>query len=351
MNTSSAAAHTPSATSYIAEVVHAPIVDMGQTHAEFAGVYAPICEMDKPRAGVTKIFLEEADSYFERFEHFEYTGNNLKRVFDTIAMQPHGIVVDMGAGFGNSTIPLLRTYPDIHIIATDISPNLLAILGTLAKRYGVQDRVQLLACDLMNDYFKPKSVDMVLGVAILHHLIDPTTLVRSSLKSLKSGGVAFFMEPFAEGHALLRRLMLRIRNRYIKKLLLNPFQFKLAHIKLLYCLHAVSAEIDMRTKRDASKRWRNVWRSKDDKWLFTTDYFHDLAKEDGDLQVEYLNLHTSPTPFLNQLKYLLTGVASLPLDAMPKWAWEMAETFEYDEITTEVREKSMLEAAVIIRRK
>jgi ubiquinone/menaquinone biosynthesis C-methylase UbiE len=335
---------------YLASVINTELQAMHTVHPHFAGVYAPVSEMGKTREGVSDAFLKDADAYFERFKQFEYTANNLKRVFDAARIQPNGTILDMGAGFGNSTIPLLKNHPDVHIIAADISPNLLAILGNLAKRYNVHDRVDLIACDLLNDYFKPNSVNMVLGVAILHHLVDPMALIRSILKSLKSSGIAFFMEPFAEGHLLLKSLMQSILVRYTKEALFSPWKIRLRHIKALYCLYSVCMEIDMRTTRDASSKWRHQWRDKDDKWLFTREYFMNAAEEVG-AEVEFVNLHQSDTPILNQFTYLLREIAKVPIpQCLPAWAWEMAGNFDRTYVTPAMRESMFIEAAIIIRR-
>lgn len=337
---------------FLSDVINTKLVDLSTQSPDFAGIFTPEIEFNQPKKGVTDLFLEGAENYFERFERFDFTNGNLKLAFDHIGISPKGVLLDLGAGFGNSTIPLLRNYPDIKIVASDISPNLLAILKKLTEKYGVSDRCSLISCDLLNDYFKPSSVDMVLGVAILHHLVDPVTLIRSSLKSLKPGGYAIFMEPFAEGHFVLRSIFEAIILRYEDKKLKKWYKPSEIHDKGIAFLKAVNLDIFARTLRTDYKEFQKLWPNLDDKWLFTRSYFHKIAKKFDDISVDFINLHTSPEPFLSQMRYLLGGLAGLPCpDCLPDWAWEMAKDYEEKFLNTELKEDLLMEAIVIMHRR
>lgn len=58
-----------------------------------------------------------------------------------------GTVVDVGTGSGCIAVTLARERSDLRLIATDLSPDALAIAGDNARRHGVADRVSLVRGD------------------------------------------------------------------------------------------------------------------------------------------------------------------------------------------------------------
>src|SRR5438067_6621796 len=161
--------------------------------------------------GVTRQFLEDAGQYHER-----YTSHGHFRVLIEEALARCGVrsvssVLDLGAGSGNSVIPSLELFPQAHIVAVDISPQLLAILRNhLDRNLHDSERVLTVCADAASDIYVPASFDLCIGAAILHHVMDPQEVVSSVMRALKAEGHAFFFEPFEGGHALLRLAYRRI---------------------------------------------------------------------------------------------------------------------------------------------
>lgn len=54
----------------------------------------------------------------------------------------------------------------------------------------------------MNNHFTTALFDLVMGIAILHHLLDPMQALTAAHSALKDGGIAVFFEPF-EGLGLI----------------------------------------------------------------------------------------------------------------------------------------------------
>ena len=123
---------------------------------------------------------------------------------EALGIEPSGIAVDFGSGFGNTVIPLLENYRDLSIVATDISPDLLAILLREAGKRGIRDRCAAVSLDAQRDYFAEGFADIVFGGAVLHHLAEPEALLTTVMRVLKPGGHAIFFEPFENGHSVLR---------------------------------------------------------------------------------------------------------------------------------------------------
>lgn len=99
---------------------------------------------------------------------------------------PHGDVLEIGAGAGAMAHHLLRTTPDLHLVATDVDPDMCAaasrVLGAFAPRVTVQ---QADANDLP---FADGSFDFVLSFLMLHHTGDWQRTVREAMRVLRPGG-------------------------------------------------------------------------------------------------------------------------------------------------------------------
>jgi SAM-dependent methyltransferase len=115
-------------------------------------------------------------------------------------------VVDFGCGSGANTV--LLTGRGAHVIAVDISTDLVR-LGerrlTVSGRAGQAHFVVGSAHDLP---LPDESVDVVFGMAILHHL-DLDLVSREVFRILKPGGRAIFEEPVRNSRLLraLRRVI------------------------------------------------------------------------------------------------------------------------------------------------
>ncbi len=59
-------------------------------------------------------------------------------------------VAEIGVGSGAVSIVLARKFPHLHITATDISEKALEYAKKNLLRYGVEDRVKLIKCDLLS---------------------------------------------------------------------------------------------------------------------------------------------------------------------------------------------------------
>src|SRR5215211_8753866 len=182
-----------------------PLLDLGEHESPaFAGVLSPRDEVGTVRAGVNAVFLEDAETYYQRHQGFDYWFGLLKSTTDRLQLLDVTRIVEFGCGFGNSTIPMLDLFPNSTVVATDISPNLLAILRRLINARSLQDRCIPVAMDAQKDYITQEYADVVMGSAVLHHLAEPGNFVRSAMKILKPGGVAFFYEPLEGGYSILR---------------------------------------------------------------------------------------------------------------------------------------------------
>lgn len=111
-------------------------------------------------------------------------------------------VVDFGCGSGENTVLLARR--GAHVLGVDISEALIHLARRRLREHGIPDGVAFCAASAHQLPLAADSVDVIFGIAILHHL--DVSLVRGEVwRVLKSGGRAIFQEPVRESR-LLRRV-------------------------------------------------------------------------------------------------------------------------------------------------
>ena len=317
-----------------------PLADLGSTDPKYASVLCPQPELNLPKIGVTETLLSGAEDYFKKFENFSYIFGLLKGELDALGVEPRGIAVDFGSGFGNTVIPLLENYRDLSIVATDISPDLLAILLREVGKRGIGDRCAAVALDAQRDYFAEGFADIVFGGAVLHHLAEPDTLLKTVVRILKPGGHAIFFEPFENGHSVLRLAYEEILERAkVEQAAGAGFDF----------LAALAKDIAVRSQRRAYPGFSEAWFNLDDKWLFTHSYFERMRHLTGASDLRIRPFNNRLQPFSKHTSNSLRNYAGLAVpDALPDWAWEVLRRFDEDAFSADMRNDLVIEGAVVL---
>lgn len=83
--------------------------------------------------------------FIPRFET-EYFIELIEKLIDFVPEQ----ILDIGTGTGAISIALAHLYPDVHIVATDISDKAIRCARENIKEYGLTDRIHLLQCSICN---------------------------------------------------------------------------------------------------------------------------------------------------------------------------------------------------------
>ena len=115
-------------------------------------------------------------------------------------------VVDFGSGSGANTVILARR--GARVVGFDISEALLQLARKRLALHGHAERASFCAASAHQLPFADASVDVVFGIAILHHL-DIRLVGPEVLRILRTGGRAVFQEPVRESAALrsIRRFL------------------------------------------------------------------------------------------------------------------------------------------------
>lgn len=160
--------------------------------------------MGEEEEGAAYIFREGMDSAMEQ----EASARSLtlalagraKNVAPTLArvasLRPDGVLLDVGGGTGIYAIACLQTHPHLRAIVWD-RQEVLKVANEMAEEYGVADRLELVAGDMLADPVPP-GVDTILLSNILHDWDIPEceALVRRLAEALPAGGRILIHDAF-----------------------------------------------------------------------------------------------------------------------------------------------------------
>lgn len=314
-----------------------PLVDLGADNPHFAGVYAPRSSIGEAKVGVTSQFLENAEAYHRAYFDTGYwnflIGNALAAAHVDGAPRR---IIDIGSGSGNSVIPLADRFPQSEIVATDISPQLLAILRDFLRKRPDSGRFGLVCVDAIQARYRPEVADVAVGAAILHHILEPERVTASCFQALAPGGWAIFFEPFESGNTFLKFVYRRILSQA------NATERQAPGFKFIERM-VVDYKLRERPRSDPS------YRELDDKWMFTRTYFERIRAEQGWSDLLTYALNVSPTGLRDQASVHLRLGASLTVEALPQWAWAVIDEADAG-MSDDLRREMAQEAAVLLRK-
>lgn len=135
------------------------------------------------------------------------TGHGLEYAFHLLGDVRGKIVLEYGCGDGLNTI-LLAQRGAAKIIALDISPELMEVARRRLEVNGITSGVEFVIGSAHDMQLQDESVDVVFGIAILHHL-DLKLAANEVRRVLRPGGRAIFEEPVRTSSVLkfLRKLI------------------------------------------------------------------------------------------------------------------------------------------------
>jgi ubiquinone/menaquinone biosynthesis C-methylase UbiE len=291
----------------------------------------------------TAQFLENADLYHSRYFNPSLFKPHIKHALDVAGFKagPAIACLDLGSGSGNTVVPLLELFPQLSLIATDISPNILSIMDhILSAQKHLSDRVGYICADASVPTFKSGSFDLVTGAAILHHLFDARKAVELALTALKPGGIALFMEPFEYGNGLLKIIYQRILDHRPSsdQQVLDP--------KLAKFFRAMICDWEHRFDPLTAKPHTQYL---DDKWLFTEEFFNGFLSLSD---IEDWQIIQNPLPLDHlfeqsvAIDLSLTGIDA----ALPDWAVSIIRKFDAG-MSNDLKADLPREATLIFKKK
>lgn len=325
----------------LADLFDVSLRNLGTLNPRLDNIFCPEPEVGAEKLGITEQFLGDAEIYASRYGNTPHFTKLFEQacVVANVTPAPGLTVLDIGTGAGTNTIkPCLTLFEDCRIVATDLSPDLLRMLQHYVIEERLEERVLCVCTDAMNNFFKPARFDIVVGAAILHHLLDPRCALAAAYRALKPGGIAFFFEPF-EGVAIIRIAFELILERAAHEdVPLDPAASKL--------LSAVI--VDFATRAGADKSAPH-FRYMDDKWLFTRDWLASASKDVGFSELTIVPHASHETLFQDYTAGLLRLGAGLDHHTLPQWAWETLALFDRG-FSSEMKRDLLLEGTIVLRK-
>jgi ubiquinone/menaquinone biosynthesis C-methylase UbiE len=101
-------------------------------------------------------------------------------------------ILEYGCGDGSNTVLLANR--GANVISLDLSPELINVARARLRVHGITSGVKFIVGSAHNVPLPDESVDIVFGIAILHHL-DLALSSAEVKRLLKKGGIAIFQEP------------------------------------------------------------------------------------------------------------------------------------------------------------
>lgn len=120
------------------------------------------------------------------------------KVFEHVDFKPGTVLLEPGCGVGAQTRVMLRRFPDLRIIAVDLSES---AIKTAEAGFpdDLRDRVEFHCADIFN-FNPPQAVDGVFLCWMLEHISEPVPLLRRLLGCVKPGG--FFIATEVQNNSL-----------------------------------------------------------------------------------------------------------------------------------------------------
>lgn len=169
-------------------------------------------------------------------------------------------ILDMGCGFGKSTLPFIRKFPEAKIDGVDLSQSCLMVAAHTARKSKLKN-VRYRQRDVRATGLRAGSYDLVTSTMLLHEMPAESVerLMKEAYRLLQPGGLMAHLDFYIIPDELTRFLHLghSARNN-------EPFMPELVHVDLPKLLTGIGFEkveiSQFKENEDADLEARDAWR-------------------------------------------------------------------------------------------
>lgn len=267
--------------------------------------------------GVTSQFLDNADTYHARYYNNDYWKYLIERAMSLsgVDSQAPMRVLDIGSGSGNSVFAAMDLMPNSIICANDISPQLLNILVTIQESIPhFNNRIEAYCFDLHKDFFSDNVFDIIVGGAIVHHLLKPEIVFKNVARWLRPGGKILLIEPLEVGSHIMNAIYLTLLA-----------ELEGVDSRLLSLFSAMCKDYEARFGIPKIKPWTS---NLDDKWFLHHSYLKQLSDSTG-LRLETISpISTNLEKIFTESVLGTINLAGLNDVAIPNKLLEVLNVFD-----------------------
>ena len=165
------------------------------------------------------LFSSEAGDYHDNYGVDPQVGNVLLRrivkLVPEIERRPSGKILEIGAGAGHLTRALAEgnVLPYGKLYVSDLSSEMLTLNFRSRTAIETERDTQYFVANVLDLPFPDAALDMIIGLDVLHHVLNYPAGLREIARVLKPDGVCAILEPTREPYLLLAfviRLLLRM---------------------------------------------------------------------------------------------------------------------------------------------
>jgi ubiquinone/menaquinone biosynthesis C-methylase UbiE len=139
-----------------------------------------------------------------------------QQVVTALDLKPSDVVADLGAGTGYFSFRIAPLVPQGKVLAVDIQPEMLEILGYLKTEKGIENVEPILGTET-DPNLRPESVNLVLMVDAYHEFTYPKEIMEGVVKALKPNGRVALVEYRGENPFIQIKGLHKMTQRQVKK--------------------------------------------------------------------------------------------------------------------------------------
>jgi ubiquinone/menaquinone biosynthesis C-methylase UbiE len=149
-------------------------------------------------AALSRVLEAEAmDSAREAAEYnsMDHAAVNERFVADLAAAGEIGEdVLDLGTGTALIPVALCRAVADCRVLAVDLSVSMLDLARYNIEVAGLIERIRLEHVDCKHLPYADESFDTVMSNSIVHHVPEPSSVLREAIRVARPTGLLFFRD-------------------------------------------------------------------------------------------------------------------------------------------------------------
>jgi len=177
----------------------------------------------QPTGGIRRLFADLSGNY-DRFNRVASLGldESWRRATVRAAEIPEGgRVLDLACGTGDLSLAIARATPGVHVLGTDLTPEMVRIARTKAARANTRARLDFLVADALALPYRDQTFDAVTVGFGIRNIPKRDTCFREVRRVLKPVGRLVVLEfsrpvaPLRMGHGIYLRHVIPLMGKVV----------------------------------------------------------------------------------------------------------------------------------------